>query len=83
MIRARRPQAPADPAGARPSSIWLCDALVVAFAGWTLVCNAVVFLGGGFRDLLVTAAIAVPVVAVGLVAARRSGIWRAWSVHRR
>jgi hypothetical protein len=81
MIRARRPQAPADPAGARPSSIWLCDALVVAFAGWTLVCNAVVFLGGGFRDLLVTAAIAVPVVAVGLVAARRSGIWRAWSAR--
>jgi len=81
MTRARRAQASADAAEARPLSIWLCDALVVAFAGWTLVCNAVVFLGGGFRELLVAAAIAVAVVAAGLVAARRSGIWRAWSAH--
>lgn len=78
MTRARRPQSPPDTAQVRPLSARLCDALVVAFAGWTLVCNAVVFLGGGFGDLLLAAATVAVAAAAGLVAARRSETWRAW-----
>jgi len=77
MTRARRPQVSADAADARPLSIRLCDVLVLAFASWTLVCNAVVFAGGGFNGLLrAAAAVAALAVAVGF-AARRAGVWRA------
>jgi hypothetical protein len=78
MTRDRRPQLPADAVHARPLSVRLCDALVLLFAGWTLVCNAVVFLSGGYRDLLIAASLVAITCAAGLVAVRRSEAWRAW-----
>jgi len=56
-----------------PFSVRLCDGLVLAFAGWTLLCNATVFLGGSLHDLLIATLMAAAAAAAWLVRRRRRG----------
>jgi hypothetical protein len=59
----------AQPLGARSLSMRLCDAAVLGFAVWTLLCHLVVALGGSLRALLLASSIA---LGIGLVLA----VWR-------
>jgi hypothetical protein len=61
-----------------PASSLICDAACLAFAGWTLICNAVVWLGGRTIHLALAAAAALIALAAGLVWARRRGRLGAW-----
>jgi hypothetical protein len=56
----------------------LCDAACLAFASWTLLCNATVWLGGRTLHLVLAAAAALIALAAALVWARRRGRLGGW-----
>jgi hypothetical protein len=61
------------PSGWPAVSSLLCDATCLAFAGWTLLCNAVVWLGGRTIHLVLCAAAMLIALGAGLVLARVRG----------
>ena len=58
----------------RPPSAVACDAACVLFAAWTVLCNAVVLLGGTAVDLVWTASIALLAAAVAMSSPLRRAI---------
>jgi hypothetical protein len=56
----------------------LCDAACLAFAGWTLLCHAAVWLGGRTIHLVLAAAAALIMLAGALAWARSRGRLGAW-----